>query len=389
MGAGLLAAAITFTINWLALIPWRRAKDLHWTERARLCYPVRAAAASNLWVLPAVLTMTSILLWPNGAPHWMLMLLATAAGAVLGTFPMDHEIFSRVPRIDLLRQTAAHWLIRFTTWIIFLGAIALMPDGFNSWSFIIVAVVVALLIFWSHRGWILTGRRLGFFVPPPERLQKIVRDTAARMNIPVREFWVMRSSGSQAFALPAAQALLFTDRMLELLPDDEIATVCAHELAHLTEAKTEYYKRYIQWFAFLPWLFFKPVVHIFGVFGYVILACFTTIVPRVYRDISRKLEERADRMAKAEERDSGTYARALARIYEDNLIPAVTAGRGTHPHLYDRLVAAGLTPDFPRPEAAKSRTWYSNLLSWILAFLAMALVIGYVNPSNGPGIDTD
>jgi Zn-dependent protease with chaperone function len=379
IGAGLLAAALTFTINWLALIPWRRAKGRHWTERARLCYPARAAAGSNLWILPAVLSMTVLLFWPDDCPHWMLMLLATAAGAVMGTIPMDHEIFPRIPLNDSLRLTAAHWLIRFTTWIIFLGAIALMPDGFNSRSFIIAAVVVALLIFWSRQGWILTGRILGFFVPPPERLQDIVRDTAARMNVPVREFWVMRSSGSQAFALPAAQTLLFTDRMLEVLPDDEIAAVCAHELAHLTEAKTEYYKRYVQWLGFLPWLFFKPITHVFGVFGYVILVCITTIVPRFYRDISRKLEVRADTMAKAEERDPGTYARALARIYEDNLIPAVTAGRGTHPHLYDRLVAAGITPDFPRPAAAKSSTWYSHLLSWLLAFLAMALVITYTN----------
>jgi hypothetical protein len=79
----------------------------------------------------------------------------------------------------------------------------------------------------------------------------------------------------------------------------------------------------------------------------------STMAPRVYRDISRKLEVRADEMAKAQEHDPGTYARALARIYQDNMVPAVTAGRGTHPHLYDRLVAAGVTPDFPRPAAAK------------------------------------
>ena len=54
-----LAALLDFSANWLALVPWRRAKDQHWTERARLYFPVRVAAASNLWVLPAVLTIQS------------------------------------------------------------------------------------------------------------------------------------------------------------------------------------------------------------------------------------------------------------------------------------------------------------------------------------------
>jgi Zn-dependent protease with chaperone function len=380
IGAGLLAAALTFTINWLALIPWRRAKGRHWTERARLCYPARVAAGSNLWVLPAVLSMTVLLFWPDVSPHWMLMFLATAIGAVAGTIPMGRELFPRIPLEDLLRQTAAHWLIRFTVWFIFLGAVALMPDEFNVQALTIVVVVLALCIFWSHLGWIWVGRKFGSILPPPERLQNIVRTTAAEMNVSFQELWLMRDFMAQAYAMPAGRRLLFSERLLQTLSDDEIAAVCAHELAHLTEAKTEYYKRYIQWLAFLPWLFFKPVVHLTGVFGYVILACFTAIVPRVCRDISRKLEVRADKMAKAGERNPGTYARALARIYEDNLIPAVTAGRGTHPHLYDRLLAAGITPDFPRPEAAKSATWYSHLLGWLLAFLAMALVIGYVNP---------
>jgi len=380
IGAGLLAAALTFTINWLALIPWRRAKDRHWTERARLCYPARVAAGSNLWVLPAVLSMTVLLFWPDVSPHWMLMFLATAIGAVAGTIPMGRELFPRIPLEDLLRQTAAHWLIRFAIWFIFLGAVALMPDEFNVQGLVIVVVVLALCIFWSHQGWVWVGQKFGSIVPPPERLQNIVRTTAAEMNVSFQELWLMRDFMAQAYAMPAGRRLLFSERLLQTLSDDEIAAVCAHELAHLNEAKTEYYKRYIQWLAFLPWLFFKPVVHLMGVFGYVILVCVTAVVPRVSRDISRKLEVRADKMAKAAERDPGTYARALARIYEDNLIPAVTSGRGTHPHLYDRLVAAGVTADFPRPAAAKSTTWYGHMLAFLLALLAMALVIELTNP---------
>ena len=85
-------------------------------------------------------------------------------------------------------------------------------------------------------------------------------------------------------------------------------------------------------------------------------------------------------MAKAAERDTGTYARALARLYEDNLAPAVMPKETTHPHLYDRLVAAGVTPDFPRPAAAASTTWYGHILAGAMGLLAVVLVIRLINP---------
>ena len=308
------------------------------------------------------------------------MLLVTAIGAVAGTVPMDHEVFPRIPLNGLLRLVAVNWLIRFAVWLVFLSAIALSPDELNSQSFIIAAVVVALCIFWNHKGWIWAGRKLGLFLPPPERLQNIVRDTAAKMNVSVRGLWLMRSFAAQAYAVPPVKILLFTERLMQTLSDDEIAAVCAHELAHLTEARSEYYKRYVQWLMFLPWLFFKPLVHLFSLFGYLFLVFTTAGVPRLYRAISRKLDARADEMATATERDLGTYARALARIYEDNLLPAVTAKRGTHPHLYDRLLDAGVTPDFPRPAGANSTTWYGHLLAGVLGLLAVLLVIRSANP---------
>src|SRR5207249_5386626 len=48
--AGLLSAALAFITNWLALIPWRRAKGQHWSERARLYFPVRVAAAFSVLI---------------------------------------------------------------------------------------------------------------------------------------------------------------------------------------------------------------------------------------------------------------------------------------------------------------------------------------------------
>ena len=374
--AGLLSATIAFVTNWLALIPWRRAKDRHWSERARLYFPVRVAAASNLWVLPAVLTISGVLVWPEESPHWMLLALITASGAVVGTIPMDREVFPHIPRRELFRQAAVNWLIRFLLWFVFLTAITLMPDQFSIQTGVIAASVLALCIFWSHDGWIRVGRKIGLFVPPTERLLCIVRETAARVNVPVRDVCLMRISIAQAFAAPAGRRLLFSERLVELLSDDEISATATHELAHLTEVRADYYKRYVIWLMFLPWLLFKPLLHTFGPTGFFMLLGTTVVAPILYRSVCRKLEIRADKVAHMNEPASGTYARALLRLHEDSLVPAVHAKQhGTHPHLYDRLLAAGIQPDFPRPPPAKAMAWNGVLFSAALGIVAMLLII--------------
>jgi Zn-dependent protease with chaperone function len=320
--------------------------------------------------------MTGLLLWPDQSPHWAFMVASTAIGAAAGNIPMDREVFSRIPLNDLFRQAAITWLIRYLMWFVFLGAIALMSSEFNAQSLFIAVVVGTLCILWNRDGWIRTGRMLGLFVPPPERLQNIVRDTTARMNVSVKEVCVMRLSFAQAIAMPGSRIMVFSERLLQVLSDDEIAAICAHELAHLTEARSDYYQRYVLWLTFLPWIFFKPMLHAFGLLGFALLLFTSLLAPLIYRRVSKKLEERADRMAQSNEPNAGTYARALVRLYEDGLLPAVHAkDHATHPHLYDRLLAAGVTPDFPRPVAAGSMAWHGVLFSVTLGMLAMILIM--------------
>jgi Zn-dependent protease with chaperone function len=177
---------------------------------------------------------------------------------------------------------------------------------------------------------------------------------------------------------------MFTGRLLEIAPDDEVAAICAHELAHLTESRAAQSSRFIGILTFLPWIFFNPLTHAFGILAFFGLLFTTLGIPRIYRKISHKLETRADAMAKANEEDAGTYARALTRLYEDNLAPAVMAkNRASHPHLYDRLLAAGVTPDFPRPAAAASMAWHGHVFAWLVGLLfgvfASRLMHTYIN----------
>jgi Zn-dependent protease with chaperone function len=376
IGAGLLAAGVTFVTNWLALIPWRRSKRKHWSEQARLVYPVVVAARSDLLTIPSIFTLAVLLLWPDSSPLWLFTGITSVLGAYAGTLPLDHEVFPRIPFRDLLRQAAIGILLRFLIWFVFIGATILMPDEFNQMALGIGGMVIALWVLWSRGGLIWLGRKLGLFRPAPERLQKIAAATSEKMNVPFREVLLMRSPMAQAFALPSSRQLLFTQRLLELLSDAEIAAICAHEMAHLTESKMARYSRSIRMLTFMPWIFFNPLMHNIGLIAFYGLLFITIGVPRIYRRISRKLESRADQMAKANEGDAGTYARALTRLYEDNFLPAVTAkNRATHPHLYDRIEAAGVVPDFPRPMAASSMTWHGMIFAGLAGMLFAVFAI--------------
>jgi Zn-dependent protease with chaperone function len=381
-GAALFAAALVFVANWLALIPWRRARNAHWTERARVYHPVRVAAQGCLWTLPITLGIASFLLGPERAPHFALVGLAAALGALVGTLPMEREVFPRIDLGRLFRLAAAGWCLRCLFWFVLLGGIALMPDSLNWQCLAIGALVLGLAILRARNGGMWLWKPFGLVAAPPAALRETVDTMAKRMNIEVRNVHFLRLPLAQAFALPGQKSLIFTERIVELLPADELASVCAHELGHLSERRREYLQRYFGWAAFLPWLFLRPAVGTLGSGGFLLLALLAVLVPYLSRRVSVALEVRADRIAQANETDPGAYARALARLYEDGLIPAVLAqNRATHPHLYDRLVAAGVSPDYPRPKPARSMAWHGRLVTIGFAGAVAILVLRLVERS--------
>ena len=377
--AASLSALLTFSSNWLALRPWRRAADRHWTERARLLFPVRRAAATTLWVLPATLSLVAWLAFPEESPHWSLVMLASLVGGIAGTLPLDRAMFPRIPTRELLRQCAVSWLAQFLTWGVFLASITLMPDVFDWRAALITLAVLVLLFFWSRVGALGLYRMLGLCAQAPERLLGIVRDTAGKMNVPYGDVWLLRSPFANAFAVPASGRLLFSERLLAVLSDAEISAVCAHELAHLTEKRSEYLLRYLAWLTFLPWIFLHPLLHRFGMGGFFLLLMLLILVPKIVRGISQKLEKRADSIAHGHVAEPGVYASALARIHEDGLLPAVSVRKvGSHPDLYDRMEAAGITPDFPRPARPDNMSWHGTLFSVALGIVAMMSILKYL-----------
>jgi Zn-dependent protease with chaperone function len=355
-----LAAAVTFVTNRLALIPWRQNRDSHWTEQARLLFPVRRAASASLWCLPGIIVLLTVLLRPN-SNLWIFASLGAAIGAAVGNLPLDHEIFPWIPQKTLWRWTAINGISRLLIWTALIGVILWMPDRFGWRAIAMGGGIIILWLLWTSEGVIWVWRTLGILKAAPARLLGIVTETSARMGIPFREVLVLDAPLPQAYANPTTGRLFFTERITEVSPDDELGAICAHELAHLGEPWTARYSRYIRVLPLLPWMFFKPLSSVLSPGGALIATALTSIITsHIFKRISRKLESRADGIAKANENDTGVYARALTRMYMHNLIPAVHAEL-THPSLYDRVLAAGITPDYPRPKCARNMAWHGTL----------------------------
>jgi len=183
--------------------------------------------------------------------------------------------------------------------------------------------------------------------------------------------YVIRWKAANALAFPIVHRIAISDTALEHLADEELVAICVHELGHLTESKRVKRLRVAGAFVWLPVVCTKPIMGSWGTSGLVALGLLVLFGHHAIRRLTRAMEERADAISHAHEGEPGTYARALEHLYQINLMPAVMRQkRATHPHLYDRLAAAGINPAYPRPKPPPLwRAWIAILAMVVCALL--------------------
>lgn len=375
------AAALNALFNALGLIPFKKAAALHWTERARLLYPVRVSAQLGNLVLgaaPYVLFQAGVL-DPLGIRFPALLSISAFLGALLGNYPLDRAIIPQLVFRQWLRLAVVGWGLRA---IIVGGIVLAMFSMPLRWSEKTIWVL-GLFIVWY--GWVVTVgvlqllRALRAVTPAPASLTQVVSSASEKMGVSPRHVWIMDAPLAQAFALPFSHSLLFTTEIVRALSEAELEAVTLHELGHLSESRAVLAGRFVGAMSIVPWVLLVPTIHSLG--GH---AGFTAIV-LIYaglayfgRRLARRMEERADAMASARQAVEGVYANALLRIYQLNQMPAVMSNKKqVHPHLYDRMLAAGITPDFPRPAAAERYGWGAAIWLITVGALTLLLISGY------------
>lgn len=354
----------------IVLTPLWRGGDFHWTERARRGWSARLVAAA-----PLSLFIISFL--GSGAgltnPVSFLLPAATFFGAVVGTIPGLRAVLRRrVTLRSLLGEYVVAFSLRTPATIVFLAMFLLLL--WRSWDVETVEIMglsLLLALLLSLGAAVPLVRLLGLLTAPSERLITIVQRAAAQTGVQPPPVFVLHWQAANAIAFPFARFVAFTPSIIELLSDDELTAVAAHEIAHLSESRAQKLIRLSGVLVIFP-LFALPVlIRRFEVLGFILPFTMAVAGGRFLRAFAQKLERRADAAAHSEAEQGAALATALEKLYEFNLVPAIMPGkRQIHPHLYDRMLAAGLQPTYPRP--APPRRWLALLGGIVSATISLS-----------------
>ncbi|MFH0869603.1 MAG: M48 family metalloprotease [archaeon] len=106
-------------------------------------------------------------------------------------------------------------------------------------AFVFVMVMNFVMFWWSHRIvlWMYKAKEL----PQGHRARKLVREIASRAGLPMPKVYIIESGTPNAFATgptPKRAAVAVTNSILDLLDDNELRGVLAHEMSHVRNRDT-------------------------------------------------------------------------------------------------------------------------------------------------------
>ena len=380
----LVCAALGVAVG---LIPMRGSpSDAAWTERARVSYPVRSVARANTMLLPFLFAIAAGSSWgriwtlPRGLVAILTAVAAFLPAWLVGVW-LSRNIFGREflgPR-RIAGQMAFTYLIMLPHIILALLLVATLPERMDRTAELMICTGGAVMIWFVLGGGAMLVRRLGLLRPASPRTTTAVARVAQRAGVTPRGVYQLDCAMSNAFALWGSREIVFSDMLVEQMSDAELEAIASHELAHLSESRISKAARLSVCMLLLPLAATAPIIGSFGVEVYLAVLAPTLAAFIFLRRFARRMEEHADRQGHAHQADEGVYATALEKLYRTNLTPAVLPGnRHIHPHLYDRMLAAGVTPTYQRPAPPSTRWRQGALLASCLPLLVAVWVWGEV-----------
>ncbi|MEM7410504.1 MAG: M48 family metalloprotease [Myxococcota bacterium] len=382
----------------LATGPVPDASRRHWTETARWLYPTRTVFSVSVTCPLVAMGLTALLrvgpFSPLGATSFALFV---AGSTYLGAAWMRRAVRRRLDRTLERAPRPGNWnwqavILAYPHVIVVLAMAFLvgrdpfaMPD--LAWALLGTALYLGCLV----RAGLPLLRVLGQAKPPNARLQAVVDRVSERAGVRPRASWVLNWSMPNALALPWTQELVFSTRILEVLSDEELEAITAHEVGHLRESTRTRAARTAFALCLLPLGFAHYATLEHGTSFWWVMAGLLVAVLAASR-WSRRLEAAADAHAVDHESEEGVHARALEALYRAADTPAVLSkGTGSHPNLFDRMVASGVTPDYPRPAPpARHRMLFGFLGvvgSILLANYALLRAPGWLVSEEDPSLE--
>ncbi len=128
-------------------------------------------------------------------------------------------------------------LLAFMSTLLWLVAVSLFPDGGFMLGFLFVIGFNVLAYFFSDKLALATSRARPVTEAELPNVYAIVRRLALQKNMPEPRIYLIESPQPNAFATgrsPNHAAVAVTSGILQILTDDELEGVLAHELAHVS-----------------------------------------------------------------------------------------------------------------------------------------------------------
>lgn len=329
-----------------------------WYARARVLWPQQMAARRAQLLAPTVLmALVPLARGPATAtPAWLVVLVTFPCSMIGASFAVRAFFAShgvRRPALAHLRAALGGMLVNgLPLWLAALGAYASWPLSGAARLAVMGAFLVAVPFAAAGMG-VYLSRAVGLLSAARPELARAAEAAAAASGHRPRFVWEADVAVANALALPWLQGVLVMRRLLEIASPEEVEAILRHELGHLREPWAMRIARLglpvlACWtVVLLPAVALSPAP-LLGALAWVAALLWGLVLLRRW---SRRMEHRADEELGA---DHPAYARALEKLYQDNLLPAVTGEkRLTHPELYDRMIAAGHPPAWPRPEPPK------------------------------------
>ncbi|MDB6039109.1 MAG: hypothetical protein JWM99_2950 [Verrucomicrobiales bacterium] len=369
------AACIAAGLNYFGSFSWRRSIGKHWTERARLLYPIRVSRTLNLFLISACAILGCLAANQGWRDFWPFCGLAAFCGALLGSYPLDHQI---LPELNFKRWFSQLLVISGSRLLIYgpLLVVAIFLPRHWGWKMGLVILMAALWHLWIVSfGFSVVLRWVGVLKPLPNMAVSVLQECFDKTSITPCNLWLIRTPLMYAAALPVTKGLIFSDGMLNKCNEGELRAICFHELAHLAEGRAVIFKRIAGSFTLFPWVLINPSMGAWGHAGLTLIYMLMALMMVFNRRLNRSLEVRADGLAAGHDATDGEYAKVLEKLYMLNQMPAVMESKNrAHPHLYDRMMAAGVIPDYERPGTPDHVSWTifppiaAGIALWYIAF---------------------
>jgi Zn-dependent protease with chaperone function len=376
-----VAVVLVSLVAAIGLVPVRRLPEsAHWTERARRTFPVVEVETAALWLTVIV---SALWAWQVAAPFGMLAPKAlsalTAVAAYVGgagvMMLVSRRLVRRAVRLGAWwRWVATSWLVFAVAWPVIAAVFFLISDRFDVRTVLVLCIGAFALAWLWGGGALRIGLILRLVMPPSPRLVAAVDSLATRISTRLSGVYEVDIGQANGLAMPFAGALLVSRDALAVLDDDELAALCGHELGHLSESRATRLARMLPGIALLSLPALQPLGNAWGWPQALLLPLVLMLGTSLLSRLWRRLEQRSDKVAVQHESEPGAFARSLEKLHEFNLAPAVLRQKGlVHPHLYDRLLAAGVTPSYPRPAPPSQVVVWLTLVPILIAVAAVSV----------------